>query len=105
MTTANKMTRTLTRTAAPDGPWRAWTARDYVEATPPAGLASELDAGGWTVRPVDAGQIVEHSYSGRDGCPGWSPWLRVADRSDGSVRYYVRRDLADELERYGARAC
>jgi hypothetical protein len=104
-TTNTKLPHNLTRMAAPAGPWRVWTARDYVKATPPAALLAELDANGWHVQPEDRGQIVERAYSGRDGAPGWSPWMRASDSSGGGVAFYVRADLIDALASLTADPC
>jgi hypothetical protein len=47
--------------------------------------------GEWTADPVSAGSIVLRFWSGRDGCPYTSTWLKIVDRSDGSVTYYRKR--------------
>jgi len=47
--------------------------------------------GQWTILLSDQGQIVTYAYSGIDGGPGFSTWMRVFDASDRTTRYYRRR--------------
>lgn len=61
--------------------------RNYVRRGTPG---PRIMHGPWATMPWDQGQIVTRSYSGHDGGPGRSTWLRLIDTSDGSVRYYRR---------------
>jgi len=64
------------------------TAKNYNRLDTPS---MKIRDGAWTTLPQDQGQSVHRSYSGRDGGPGFSAWLRVVDYSYGTCRYY-RRD-------------
>ena len=72
---------------AMDRLWSRSLARAYNRAGTPG---PRIVWGDWVVMPWDEGQIVARAYSGRDGAPGRSTWMRVFDQSDGSVRYYRR---------------
>lgn len=67
--------------------WLRWFATKYTRRGQPG---PRIVWGPWNTLPWDEGQIVTRSYSGHDGRPGESTWMRVFDRSDGSVRYYRR---------------